>query len=190
MAKDNRGAQFDILDKAVAARFWELYNRPNGIYRQDVDTWRTDYNQLEAYARANSDVPYVARQWRDEEPRYSRAVEFLLTKVRAANPSNYDTTIRIHSGGSCGGTKIPQLNYTPMQIPGSNYAPVAGRPPTILSLGDGVRNNFSGGTLPFFDSPSGFSKEIAKDSMTGIIVAIVVGAIFWIVHSLSKKRAN
>lgn len=184
--------QFVVLDKAVASRFWELYNRPGGIYRQDVDHWRTDYNQLRNFAETSND-PAVARGWNEEKPRYSRSLEYLMAKVRTANPSNYDTSIKVSGcdGCDCGKTKIPQLDYTPMQIQPGNFSPVGSRPGTILSFNDGVRNNFSPSPLPFFNNPDmPITKELAKDSLTGIIVALVVGTVLWILHSVTKKRAN
>jgi len=186
--------QFVILDKAVASRFWELYNRPGGIYRQDVDEWRTDYQQLASFAERSND-PAVARGWAEEKPRYARSVEYLMSKVRTANPANYDTSIKVKGCADCDcgskPTPIPTLSYTPMQIPGASGSPgVPGRSPTILSFGDGLRNMFSPTPLPFLPEPESLPKEVAKDTMTGVIVAIVVAIIFWGFHFLSKKRAN
>lgn len=190
MANAARG-QFEILDKAVAERFWELYNRPF-IYRQDVDQWRTLYNQLERFAESNSGDSWIARGWAEEKPRYANSVANLMSKVRVANPTNYDTTIKVKgcNGCDCGKTNIPVLPYTPMNIPpGSGGTLVPGRGGTMLSLGDSIRNSYSPGALPFFDEPDTLPKQIAKDATTGIIVAVVIAIVLWGFHAL-KKRAN
>lgn len=198
---DDRGKQFDILDKSLAARGYELLARP-WIYRQDYDHWMTSYNQLEKYAEENSDNSYVASQWRDEKPRYANAPSWLLAKVRTANPANYNTAISISRRTSCGcnencGTKIPQLPYSPLSIGPGNYGTSAGRGGTNLffgggpSVGDGLRNFFSPSNLPFFPNPQDDGKLVDKKEITnGIIVALVVGVILWLVHYLTKKKLN
>lgn len=197
---DDRGRQFDILDKAVAARATELYNRQY-IARQDYDSWTRDYNQLKSYALANSDNSYVARQWRDEEPRYANVPNWLQGKIRVANTSNYDTSISVSGkNSSCGcGSQIPKFDFTPStyvpgnggQIPsrgGSSYT-FAGFPG---SLGDNARNLFSPNSVPFFNTPDSGQNKLVKESdiLTGIIVALVVGALLWGIHFVTKKKVS
>src|SRR5260370_31338708 len=97
---DDRGLQFDILDKAVASRGYDLLAR-TFIYRQDYDSWLRDYNQLASYGENNSDNPYVACQWAAEKPRYANAPSALYAKIRVANPSNYYTAIYINICSDC-----------------------------------------------------------------------------------------
>src|SRR5574341_300152 len=187
-----RGAQFDILDKALASRLHELLSR-DFIYRQDYDHWMTGYNQLAAYARENSDVTYVARQWAMEQKNYQGWPERLAAKIRTANPVNYDTTISTSGKSGCddcwGGSKIPQLPYQGVGGITINSTPMLPRTPTPLgggSLGDSIRGLFN--PPPFFEPPQPpLIQKVKNDTVTGIIVALIVGGILWGVHYLSKK---
>ncbi len=200
----NIGAQFDLLDKALAARSHELLNR-SFIYRQDLDSWWTSYNQLEGYANRFSNVGYVARQWRDEKPRYAWVPDALASKVRTANPANYDTTISISgsSKGCCGcgggGTEVPQLPYAPVGSYGAGYTsdlPVRGGTSlffggntSIPSLGDALRDLFGQKPQPTMTGDYPDSKLIDESGVfTGILTAIIVGAIFYVIHLVTKSK--
>lgn len=192
-----RGAQFDILDKALASRLHELLARPY-IARQDYDFWMTGYRQLEAYARENSDVAYVRSQWEMEQRNYQGWPERLLAKVRTANPINYDTSISVSGRGACSSSNIPQLPYSPLAIPPSTYGGMPSRGGTNLffgdtfapqTIGDGLRGLFNPSDIPFLNPPT-ITEEIKRDTLTGIIVALVVGAVLWGIHSLRKKYAG
>lgn len=204
MAYSVAGSQFDILDKAVAARGLELYAKP-WIYRQDYDEWMTQYNQLRSFALSNSGDSYVSRQWKAEEPRYANAPALLASKIRVADPANYDTSMSV-SGGGCGcGSKL-----TPFQSSPIDYRPFGGDGgmlqrgaiPTntnsfffgpLGSAGDAARNLFSPSQIPFFAPPSAIKKlaeDVGHDTLTGILVALIVGGVLWGVHYLTKKKRN
>lgn len=194
MASDKAvGAQFDILDKALAARLHELLARPF-IARQDYDAWMTGFNQLRNYANANSNVAYVASQWEMEQRNYQGWPERLLSKVRIANPVNYDTSISVRGNrGDCGCSSIPQLPYSPLQIPAGNAGMIPTRGGSTIFLGGGTPS-LGDSARGFFDPISSIDlpmppllQEIKKDTMTGIIVALVVGAILFGIHHLNKK---
>lgn len=199
----NTGAQFDIFDKAVANRAHELMAR-QFIYRQDYDSFKTDYNQLANFARRNSDVAYVARQWADEEPRYRWVDSALQQKIRSGNPANYDTRISISStnlgccDGCSGDSKIPILPYSPVGNYGTGYIPTTGRAggsqlvynsaaPT--SLGDMFRDLFGRKAQPTI---TGNDSQLIDESgiFTGIITALIIGAIFYVIHLITKGKLS
>lgn len=190
---DDRGKYFDILDKALASRGYELYARP-WIARQDYDEWMADYGRLQTFAESNSDNSYVRNQWRDEKPRYVNAPAQLLAKVRIANPANYDTTI--HASSDCGCSNIPQLPYSPLSITPGSYGDGAGRSGSNYffgnpgSLGDNLRTLFSPSSLPFFPNPTDNGNKLIDRSevASGVLVALIVGAILWAVHYFTKKK--
>lgn len=201
---DGRGAQFDILDKAVAARARELLSR-DSVSIQDVQEWQTDYAQLAAYGRNNSDVPYVARQWKDEEPRYANVVSWLMQKVKAPvayTPRLYDARIPISGyDGCCGCSDSNQQLPTlpPIDMRGNYGGGVPTRAGTIFNVpgtvGDGIKN-FLFPTAGQFQAPQiPLQQEQQQTKLidpgwisNSVIAAIVIGAVFFVIHYVTKKN--
>lgn len=199
------GSNFDILDKAVAGRFFELNSRPT-IARQTYNEWLTEYNQLAAYARNNSNVAYVARQWAAEEPRYRGTFATLQAKIVDTplvkyTPSLYNSDISIKSGGCCGCGSDNQLPT----LPGTNYTPgttnIPQRPGTTIavstgsgfpSLGDLLRDLFGtpkAAEVPMINAPYPDSQLINESGIfSGIITALIVGAILYVIHRATMKK--
>lgn len=198
------GSQFDILDKAVAARAYELYAR-DWIYREDYDEWNTLYNQLQTFAQRNSNDSYVRSQWAAEEPRYVNAPKLLASKIRIANPQNYDNAISISGGCGCGSKLTPitnsPVNFGPLghdggllqrgAIPTRGNQFIFGWPSG--SIGDAARNLFNPTGVPYITPPSGIkqlAENVGHDTLTGILVAITLGVVLWTVHYMTKKKIN
>jgi hypothetical protein len=192
------GAQFDILDKAVADRTYYLLNK-QFIYPQEYDSWRTSYSQLATFARQYSGVPYVQSQWAMEAPRYAYVPRALEQKIRTANPDNYDTRVSVSSGtSSCGcGTNVPALAYSPIGFSGGSGGFTPGRGGTTifsestqpLSLGDMFRDLFSNKDIPSIEGEYPESKFIDQsDILKNIITAVVVAGILYLVHRFTMKK--
>ncbi|HEV7738619.1 MAG TPA: hypothetical protein VGO47_14760 [Chlamydiales bacterium] len=199
------GAQFDILDKAVASRYYELNSRQT-IARQTYNAFLTDYHQLESYARANSNVPYVARQWLAEEPRYKNVFASLQSRIVESpvrvpyTPALYNSDISISSTSSCkpccgggGLAALPGTNYIPgtttvNQRPGSGTV-ITSNMPQFPSLGDMLRGLFGVNKpqeVPNIEYPN--SPLINESGIfTSIITALIVGAVLYIIHRATKK---
>lgn len=185
------GAQFDALDKGLAARGRDLLVRPT-IARQTYDEWSTDLNQLADFANSYGYVGYVAKQWRDELPRYEAVDAIIQSKIRVADPANYMPRVSISGTGCCdecnGDTKIPQLPYTPTGNYGSRGTgsyyfggdSLFGGP----SLGDGLRAN----ALPFQPLPDKSRALVDKSNLvTSLLVAAIVAGVIWGIHYATKK---
>lgn len=191
------GAQFDVLDKAVAARAADLMKRQT-IPRQTYDEWVTDLTQLSTFANQYSGVSYVAKQWSSEIPRYQQIDNVLSQRITIANPANYNPVISVSGGGCCDGcssTKIPTLPYSPV---GNYGGPSLGGTPlrgsssiflggdTVLnpSVGDLMRSNAN--PIPFQQLPD--APLIDKSSFaTQVLVAVVIGLGLWVLHTVTKK---
>lgn len=195
--------QLVAMIQGTANRFHELYARPY-ISRQDYDSWVRDYNQVENFARQNSGDKRIYQHWYNEEkPRFARSAEFLQSKIRTANPANYNTAVSISGGGDCcecGSSKIPQLPYAPVGNYGGggsgSILPRGGSGVNIfsdspdISIGDMFRDLFgTGGNPNTGEYPD--SKLIDQSGIvSGIITALVVGGILWILHSVTKNKRN
>lgn len=204
---DQIGAQYDIISRALSARFYELNQRPF-LAQGDVNSWITGYNQLVYFAHNYGNNSYVAKQWRSEEPQYSNVVRTLQAKVRAStnqitipdrftpNPANYDARISISGNGTggvggcgCGGkdssidtsgdvSRIPARAATQIVYNGAGG---------INSLGDIFRDLFSTKPIPSIQGDYPESKLVDGLSIvSGIITAIVVAGILYIVHRATK----
>jgi hypothetical protein len=194
--------QFVSLDRAVSSRYFELVAR-SCIASQDVDHWLTDYNQLQRFAEQNAGDARIRQGWSEEKPRYVNSQTNLKAKVCERTPIYsvpytprlYDTSMRV--GGCGGGSGITQPTMTDY---GTTSAPMAPRTPntinvqggnySIPSLGDALKSLLGikpieapsiNGEYP--DSPLVDQSEI----VTGVITAIVIGAVMYIIHRATKK---
>lgn len=190
------GRQYDILDKATANRAIELMQR-SSIYRQDFDSFITSYNQLDAYARNNSNS-YIAPRWADEIKRYNQVIPILQSKVRTADPSNYITSISISGQdpkgvaccNSCTGG-----GYTPGNYGGGGDTILPGRGSNIFvggntqlpSLGDAFRNLFNPQQEPFLDNEG---LVHGSDIFSNVLTALIVGVILYVIHYVITKKGG
>lgn len=191
------GAQFDVLDKAVAARAADLMKRQT-IPRQTYDEWVTDLTQLSTFANQYSEVAYVAKQWTSEIPRYQQIDNVLSQRITIANPANYNPVISVSGGGccdGCSGSRIPTLPYSPVGNyggPSLGGTPLRGSSSIFLggdtvfnpSVGDLIRSNAN--PIPFQQLPD--APLIDKSSFaTQVLVAVVIGLGLWVLHTVTKK---
>lgn len=193
--------QFVSLDRAVSARYFDLVGR-SSIAQQDLDSWWRDYQQLERFAESNSGDARIRQGWSEEKPRYANSYSNLQAKVKPSEPFRprytpalYNTSIRV-GGSSCGGKSgitQPTLN----EYKGGDFTPVSPRQGTTVnvapssyqlpSFGDALRSLFGikpidAPTIDYPDSPLLDQREIT----TGVITAIVVGAILYVIHRATK----
>lgn len=211
------GTTFVTLDKAVAGRAQELLARQR-LTKYDVQEWLTDYNQLKRFAEANAGDSYVARGWREEEPRYANVVKSMQAKITGETwtptlaltqsrpqytPRLYDFGMNLNrsNGNGCGcgggGSNVPLNNYG-----GSTVQPVPSRVTPQLnilstgnafpSIGDMLRDLFgvkpTPAVAPVIDASYPDSQLIdQKEIVTGIITAVIVGGVLYVVHRATQK---
>jgi hypothetical protein len=166
------GQNFDLLDRNVAAQWTSLSGR-SFITQGDYDAWYENYSALQYFAGVYSNVAYVASQWRDEQPRYNQMIPLLQNRIRVGDPRNYDTAVHINGVNGC----CCEAAEGTGGIGGINIASGG----TNLSLGDTLR-----GAL---QTPAQrILAETGNDVLKGIITALVVGAVLWIVHRFMKNK--
>jgi hypothetical protein len=216
LADKNTGAQYDILDIAVANRLRDLASRQH-ITVYDYREFQTDYNQLVNFATMHSDVKYIREKWSTEEPRYAGWPERLRGKIvdeestdylsimptrKIADPRNYDFTLSL-SGGSnngnfpcgpcCGGSDsgkgIDYKNPNPDKIAprGGNSFLFAASPGKIDSLGDLFRNLLTPQDIPLLDTPYPDNPNIDQhEIIKGIITAVIIGGVLYVIHRATQ----
>lgn len=197
------GAQFDVIDKAVAARARELLSRQS-LTLQDVQEWQTDYNQLASFGRLNSSVEYVARQWRDEEPRYANVVQYMMQKVTQPvkyTPRLYNENLSL-SGNCCGcssekdGTQLTDKGgggNTIIAPRGST--PFSGTSFPAPSVGDAIKNFFGLPDVGHYGTPQisapqslGNDPIPTSNLLQYILFAGLLAVVLYAVWKVSKKK--
>lgn len=101
-AEKNIGAQFDSLDKQVAALARAAEQSPTPAA---VSAFANAYSSLAQFAQKYAAVGYVAQQWAMEQPNYEKAIAFIQEKMASAVNSNQQTVNSQQQSAAAGGSQ-------------------------------------------------------------------------------------